>query len=1200
MSKITNFRAIKLELASPEEILSWGHGEVLKPETINYRTQKPEKDGLFCERIFGPVKDYECACGKYKRIRYKGIVCDRCGVEVTSSAVRRERMGYIKLASPVAHIWFLRNIPSRLGLILNIHQRDLERVIYFVSYLVVEVDEAERQKVLEDLKKEYQQKRKEFKDDNEELSEMEDRYESLIVSLKSLKVGEILSENEYYDLSLRYAHIFKAGIGAEAVRKILEKINLNLLRKELQEESKKLKGELRKRARERLVLINKMIEAKIRPEWMILTVLPVLPPELRPMVALDGSRYASSDINDLYRRIINRNNRLKKLIELNAPEVICRNEKRMLQEAVDALIDNSARYGHGPVMATTGARRQLKSLADTLKGKKGRFRRNLLGKRVDYSGRSVIVVGPKLKLNECGVPKKMALELFKPFVIRKLIEKEIVHNVKIAGRLIEQETDEVWAALEEVIQDKYVLLNRAPTLHRLSVEAFKPVLVEGLALQLHPLACKAFNADFDGDQMAIHLPLSDEAQWEAKNIMLSSKNLLKPASGQPIRIPSQDMILGCYWVTVLNDEDKEPRKVFADSQEAILAYENDRVDLRGKIKVRLDNQLVETSVGRILFNQILPDEIDFINEPMSKKPLLKLVSQIIEKCNNQVAVETLDKIKEFGFNYATYSGISWGMDDLNVPKEKKKILKETESLVEKIHQKYADGYLTREEEKQYVIEKWLEAIEKVNQAAIENLRKNQSSAYVMVNSGARGSWGQVTQMAGTKGLVVNPAGEIIELPIKSSFKEGFDVLEFFISTHGSRKGLTDTALRTSSAGYLTRRLVDVAQDVVIREKDCGTNKGVYIWREDGEEVKHSLAERIVGRFILETIKDKDGKIIIKKGNLIDREKANEIDKLGLEKVLVRSPITCQSKHGLCQKCYGWDLGSNQLVKIGEAVGIVTAQAIGEPGTQLTLRTFHTGGVAGGGDITQGLPRVEEIFEARVPHGKAIISEVSGQVSEIAEEKGKLVVKIIVSNEDDLKKVLNGRVKKGKKPIVEYILTKSAFLAVQEGDLIFRGQRLSEGSLDLNEIYHASGKEKVIRYIIKEVQKIYSAQGEGINNKHIELIIRQMFSRVKVKQAGDTNLLEGNIIEKKQFDEENERVKAIGKKPAMGEELILGISRISLTTNSWLSAASFQETTRVLVEAALEGKEDDLLGLKENVIIGRLILAGTGLKKPEID
>ncbi len=1200
MPKLTDFQAIKLELASPDKILSWSHGEVLKPETINYRTQKPEKNGLFCERIFGPVKDFECACGKYKRIRYKGIVCDRCGVEVTSSAVRRERMGHINLSSPVAHVWFLRSMPSRIGLILNISQRNLEKVIYFISYLVIKVNEAEKEKELSELKAEYQKKKKEFSGNQKELSKIEDKYESLIVSLKSLKPGEILTENEYYDLSLRYAHVFKAGIGAGAVRKVLEQIDLNLLEKELEESLKKAKIEQSRKIKERLVLIKKMISAQIRPEWMILTVLPVLPPELRPMVALDGSRYASSDINDLYRRIINRNNRLKKLIELNAPEVICRNERRMLQEAVDALIDNTSRFGRGPVMATTGARRQLKSLADSLKGKKGRLRRNLLGKRVDYSGRSVIVVGPKLKLEECGVPKKMALELFKPFVIRKLIENEIVHNVKIAGRLIEQETDEVWAALEEVIQDKYVLLNRAPTLHRLSIEAFKPVLVEGLALQLHPLTCKAFNADFDGDQMAIHLPLGKEAQWEAKNIMLASKNLLKPASGKPIRVPSQDMILGCYWVTIIsNEKEIKPKKIFTNCYEAILAYDNNKIDIREKIKVRLENsEIIETSVGRILFNQILPDEINFINEPMSKKPLMKLISKIIEKCNHSTAVDVLDKIKEFGFTYATCSGISWGIDDLNIPKKKDKIIKDTEALVEKIHQKYADGYLTREEEKQYVIEKWLEAVEKINETTIQELDKTKS-AYTIVSSGARGSWGQVTQMAGTKGLVVNPAGEIIELPVKSSFKEGFNVLEFFISTHGSRKGLSDTALRTSSAGYLTRRLVDVAQDIVIREEDCGTNQGLYVWRKDGEEIKHSLADRIVGRYILETINDKKGKIIIKKGEIIDRNKAEKIDQLGLEKVLVRSPITCQSKHGICQKCYGWNLGNNKIVNTGEAVGIVTAQAIGEPGTQLTLRTFHAGGVAGGGDITQGLPRVEEIFEARVPHGKASISEVTGQISDIIEENNKLIVRIIPSNEEEIKMVLSGKVKKGKNPIVEYIFLKSTNLIIEKGDLITRGQKLSDGSLDLNEIYQTMGKEKVIRYIISEIQKIYSAQGEGINDKHIELIIRQMFSRIRVKKANDTNLLEGDIVERTKFEQENERIKTMGKKPAVGEELILGISRVSLTTDSWLSAASFQETTKVLVDASLEGKKDELLGLKENVIIGRLIPAGTGLNKPTV-
>ena len=1197
-TKVSDFKSIRLKLASPEEILDWSHGEVTKPETINYRTQRAEKDGLFCEKIFGPEKDWECYCGKYRRIRYKGVVCDKCGVEVTRSIVRRERMGHINLAVPVSHIWFLRGVPSKMGLILDRSSQELEKVIYFAGYIITNINEEERKKVINEINKEYQAKTK-----NKELNKsgikekinFKEQKDKTIREIRGLYLYQIFSEIDYRNFSLKYGQVFEAGTGAETLRKIFENINLEALAKELFDKTKNASSIIKSKLFKRLKVIEGMISAKIKSEWMFLTVLPVMPPDLRPMVQLDGGRYATSDVNDLYRRVINRNNRLKRLVELKAPEVICRNEKRMLQEAVDALIDNSSRRGQVMVAASTGQRRVLKSLADMLKGKQGRFRQNLLGKRVDYSGRSVIVVGPELKLNQCGLPKYMALELFKPFVINKLVERGLAYNVRGAGRLIEEEIDEVWAILEEVTKNRYVLLNRAPTLHRLGIQAFQPVLVEGKAIRIHPLVCRAFNADFDGDQMAVHLPLSSEAQNEAKNIMLSSVNLLKPATGEPVVIPTQDMVLGCYWMTKIKDGLIGEGKIFANPEEALLAKHFGQIHLKARIKVRINaksNKLTETSVGRIIFNEPLSSQIGFINKTMKSFELRKLISELIDKLGLNKTALIVDKIKRMGFKYATTSGISWSMRDLKVPVEKNKWIKQADKKVELIQSQYHNGLLTDDERKSRVIEIWNGVKEKVSQKTSEVLDKN-SSVFSIFDSGARGSLGQLTQMTGMKGLVVNPSGEIIELPIKSSYKEGFNILEYFISTHGGRKGLADTALKTASAGYLTRRLVDVCQDVVIREKNCGDKKGIYVYREDGEDVGNSFASRIFGRISLEEVKVKKD-ILIKSGQMIDKKVAQKIDESGIDKINVRSVISCKSKDGVCQQCYGYDLGRNKLIELGEAIGIVTAQAIGEPATQLTLRTFHIGGVAGGQDITQGLPRVEEIFEMRQPKAKAIISEVDGKVKDII-EKGKQRIIQIEPNLTKEKFAKSESASGKKEKILEYTLPDGMSLNVEKGNLVFAGQQISEGSIDLNNLFTMVGKEAVQRYIIREVQKIYTFAGENINDRHIEMIIRQMFSRVKIKDPGTTRFVNDQIVENNIFRKENDKISKTGKK-AIGQPLLLGITKVSLSTESFLSAASFIETTRVLINAAIEGKEDSLKGLKENVIIGKLIPAGTGFRK----
>jgi DNA-directed RNA polymerase subunit beta' len=1186
-TKVSDFNSVCLKLASPEDILDWSHGEVTKPETINYRTQRYEKDGLFCEKIFGPHKDWECYCGKYKRIRYKGIVCDKCGVEVTRSVVRRERMGHIKLAVPVSHIWFLRGVPSKIGLALGMSYQELEKVVYFSAYLVTEVNEQAKVSALEQLESENKKKQKEIKKSsqnedvkNKMLEELHSMYRSTKEDLKNLHYLQILSEMEYFNLSSSFAQVFRAGIGAEAVRNVLENMNIKKISEELKKEVDSEKSIDKKKSLKRLKLLQGFEKAGLRLEWMFPTIIPVIPPDLRPMVALDGGRFATSDLNDLYRRIINRNNRLKKLIALGAPEVITRNEKRMLQEAVDSLFDNSIRRGQASVAASTGQRRPLRSLADSLKGKQGRFRQNLLGKRVDYSGRSVIVVGPQLKLHQVGLPKKMALELFKPFIINKLIEKEYAFNIRTAGRMVEAETEEAYEILDEIIEHHYVLLNRAPTLHRLSIQAFQPVLIEGKAIRVHPMVCAAFNADFDGDQMAVHVPLTKKAREESANMMLSSKNLLKPASGEPIATPSLDIVLGIYYLTHIRNDAKKSKNTFSSIEEAIMAYESGAVKINDPVKLLFKGEIIETSVGRVLFNDTLPEQLRFVNREFTKKEIKELVSLMLETIGQDETARYIDKIKDLGFKAASKSGISWGMDDLKIPENKKEIIDEYEGKVATVKGQFNMGLLTNEERRNKTIEIWNEAKNKITDAVRGSLDK-EGPVYAMVYSKARGSESVVVQMTGMKGLMAGATGETIELPVKSSFKEGFNVLEYFMSTHGARKGMADTALRTATAGYLTRRLVDVSQDVIIQEEDCKDKEGIYLYRDDSDKIGQSFANRVSGRIALEDVVDpKTKKTISLKGEMITKEESLVIEKLGIKKVKIRSVVTCKSKKGICRKCYGLDLGRGRLVEIGEAVGVVAAQAIGEPGTQLTMRTFHIGGVAGS-DITQGLPRVEEIFEARPPKGEALISEVDGKVKDIINEGGKTVL-IQIEGSD--------------KKIKEYQVPTILTLKVEKGEMIGKGTQLVEGNVDLKKLYKILGQEEMHRYVIREIQEIYAAQGEGINDKHIEVIVRQMISRIRVDEPGDTDVLAGDIVDRTHFNNVNEQAKAAGKKIAKGETEVLGITRVALSTESFLSAASFIETARVLIGASVEGKEDKLRGLKENVIIGRLIPAGTGFRK----
>ncbi len=1241
-----DFDALRLRLASPEEILAWSHGEVTKPETINYRSRKPERDGLFCQKIFGPIKDWQCACGKYKKLRYRGIVCDRCGVEVTRSMVRRERMGHINLAAPVTHIWFLRSMPSKIGLILDLSIQALEKVVYFANFIITEVKEDLRKQTLDELEVEFKQKKqelkKEFKDFPEDLDkktkELTVNYNETKKEINEIKENRLLTELEYRDLSLKYGHILSADIGAEAILKLLKNVDILKLVKILEKEKKQIDNPAKqKKITQRIKCLKSFSVNKIKAEYMVLRVLPVVPPELRPLVPLDGGRFASSDLNDLYRRVINRNNRLKRLYELHAPEVILRNEKRMLQEAVDALIDNEMRSGKTTI-ASTGQRRPLKSLADILKGKKGRFRQNLLGKRVDYSGRSVIVVGPKLKLHQCGLPKIMALELYKPFIASELIKKGLVHNVKSASRLIDEGTEDVWAILEEIIKSSCVLLNRAPTLHRLGIQAFQPILIEGKAIQIHPLVCKAFNADFDGDQMAVHLPITEKAQKEAREIVLSSHNLLKPANGEPIVTPTKDMVWGSYYMTYIREIRKQSL-FFSCFNEAMLAYQLNKIDLQEKIKVRIDGQIKETSIGRLIFNNVLMPGLYQMDLVVNSKRLREIVVKSIDVYGEEKTAEMLDKLKDTTLYYLTLTGFSWGMDDLPELPEKEKIVKESEKKVDEIQSHYEMGLLTEDERSVKSIEVWFEAKNKISEIVKKSLLPD-NPVFSMVDSGARGSWDQLTQMFGMRGIVSSPTGRLIELPIKSSFKEGFNVLEYFNSTHGSRKGTADTALRTAAAGYLTRRMVDVSQDVIITEDDCGDKDGVILTRQENKEMEENWQTRLFGRVILEDIKDlKTGKIVAKKGEIIDREKAKKINESDVEEVKIRSVLSCKTKHGICSKCYGYDLGYNKIVKIGTPVGIIAAQSIGEPGIQLTLRTFHTGGVAGR-DITQGLPRVEELFEARPVKKKAVLANHSGVVNFTQEDeqkkitikfKGKRVDTYVLKQEEDKEwriKVKDGEsVKKGdtlaifnKKKIVAKhngeVKLNDNFIKVffesddieeydvsgynvwiKDGEKIQVGQQLTDGSLDLHELYELSGREATQKYILKEIQYIYSSQGSRLSDKHIELIVRQMFSRCLIKDGGDTDLLSGELVPKHYLLECNDKLKGQdNKKIAEADEQLIGITRVSLSTESWLSAASFQETSRVLVNAAINGRPDYLKGLKENVIVGRLIPVGTGLDK----
>lgn len=1184
--KEKKFKAISIKLASPERMKEWSRGEVTKPETINYRTGRSERNGLFDERIFGPEKDFECYCGKYRRIRYKGIVCEKCGVEVTKSIVRRERMGHIELASPVAHIWFLRGIPSRLALLLDMSGIDLEKVVYFAGYIVTRVHEDERAEILRRLDSEYKTKVKQLTNDAAK-EEMKELLLAAKKEVENVRLGLVLDEALYHRYALKYGTIFEAGIGAEAIYNICQRMDLAKMEHDIKERLTKAGAQERQKLGKRLGLVRGMRASGTRPEWMFLTVIPVIPPGIRPMVALEGGRHATSDVNDLYRRVINRNNRLKKLKEIHAPDVILRNEKRILQEAVDALLDNSMRRESQTAMLQS-QRRALKSIADNLKGKQGYFRQNLLGKRVDYSGRSVIVVGSHLKLSQCGLPKHMALELFRPFVIARLLERELAYNIRGANRLIDEGIPEVWAILEDVTKGKRVLLNRAPTLHRLGIQAFQPILIEGNAIQVHPLVCTAFNADFDGDQMAVHVPLSEEAQREAAELMASNKNLLGPGSGNPIVNPSQDIVLGVYWMTKVVAGDTGEGKYFPNPNSAITAYDFGAVGFRAKIKVMgtekkkyevFEGKPFETSAGRLLFNAVLPDDFPFINRDVKKKDLANIVNDLISTYGIDATPDILDKIKAFGFRYATISGITWSMSDVRVPEGKKELVAGAQKEVSEINDQFNEGLLSDEERRRKTIEVWEEVKNGIEKLMPQSLTEG-GPVSDMVLSGARGTIAQVVQIAGMKGLIQNTAGQIIDFPIIPSYKEGLSPLEYFVTTHGSRKGLADTALNTARAGYLTRRLVYVADSAIITIEDCGTKEGRVITRKNVSGFDISLAKNAWGRFLAKDATDKNGKVIFSKGNQLSRADAQKLEDEGVEEIVVRSPLACRATEGLCQKCYGIDLGRNEIVKLGEPVGIVAAQAIGEPGTQLTMRTFHSGGVAGA-DITMGLPRVEEVFEKRTPKSKAVIAVTDGIVSDV-KDLGK--EKIITVLSDDTTK---------KKKSVEYSVSSRRVVLVKTGQMVGKGDMMTDGSADIEELFKYAGREKTETYIINEITKIYELQGATISRKHIEVIIRQMFSRVKVKDAGDTRLSAGETVEESRFLLENARVAEEGGAEAKGDELVLGITDVSLTTKSFLSAASFQHTSRILIDVSVRGAVDKLSGLKENVIIGRLIPAGTG-------
>ncbi|MCC2126377.1 DNA-directed RNA polymerase subunit beta' [Hominiventricola filiformis] len=1163
-----SFDAIKIGLASPETILEWSHGEVTKPETINYRTLKPEKDGLYCEKIFGPSKDWECHCGKYKKIRYKGVVCDRCGVEVTKSSVRRERMGHIKLAAPVSHIWYFKGIPSRMGLILDLSPRTLEKVLYFASYIVLDPGKTE------------------------------------------LMYKQVLSEKEYQDMKEKYPEsgAFRVGMGAESIKELLQAIDLEKDSKELKEGLKTASGQKRARIIKRLEVVEAFRESGNKPEWMIMDVIPVIPPDLRPMVQLDGGRFATSDLNDLYRRIINRNNRLQRLLDLGAPDIIVRNEKRMLQEAVDALIDNGRRGR--PV--TGPGNRALKSLSDMLKGKSGRFRQNLLGKRVDYSGRSVIVVGPELKIYQCGLPKEMAIELFKPFVMKELVANGSAHNIKSAKKMVERLQPEVWDVLEDVIKEHPVMLNRAPTLHRLGIQAFEPILVEGKAIKLHPLVCTAFNADFDGDQMAVHLPLSVEAQAECRFLLLSPNNLLKPSDGGPVAVPSQDMVLGIYYLTQERPGEIGEGKFFKNLNEAILAYENGVIKLQSRIKVRVSKNMpdgtvmtgtVESTLGRFLFNEILPQDLGFVDRKIpgnelslevdfhvGKKGLKQILGKVINTHGATKTAEVLDDIKAMGYKYSTRAAMTVSISDMTVPPQKPELIKQAQDVVDKITRNYKRGKITEEERYKEVVETWKETDAVLTKALLDGLDKY-NNIFMMADSGARGSDKQIKQLAGMRGLMADTTGHTIELPITSNFREGLDVLEYFMSAHGARKGMSDTALRTADSGYLTRRLVDVSQELIIRETDCAEGKDEIPGMEvtaftDGKEMIESLEERITGRFACNDICDKDGNIIVKANHMITPKRAAAVVSKGVDKdgnplnsVKIRTALTCKSHIGVCAKCYGANMATGEAVQVGETVGIIAAQSIGEPGTQLTMRTFHSGGVAGG-DITQGLPRVEELFEARKPKGLAIVTEISG-LATINDMKKKREI-VITNNESGESKT--------------YLIPFDSRIKIMDGTMVEAGDALTEGSINPHDILKIKGVRAVQDYLLQEVQRVYRLQGVEINDKHIEMIVRQMLKKIRVEDNGDSDFLPGTLVDILDYWDENERLIAEGKQPADGKQVLLGITKASLATNSFLSAASFQETTKVLTEAAIKGKVDPLIGLKENVIIGKLIPAGTGMKR----
>ena len=1160
------FDAIKIGLASPEKIREWSRGEVTKPETINYRTLKPEKDGLFCERIFGPSKDWECHCGKYKKIRYKGVVCDRCGVEVTKASVRRERMGHIELAAPVSHIWYFKGIPSRMGLILDLSPRTLEKVLYFANYIVLDPADS------------------------------------------GLQYKQVLTEKEYQDAREAYGYNFRVGMGAESIMELLKAIDLEKDAAELKAELVDATGQKRARIIKRLEVVESFRESGNRPEWMIMTAIPVIPPDLRPMVQLDGGRFATSDLNDLYRRIINRNNRLKRLLELGAPDIIVRNEKRMLQEAVDALIDNGRRGR--PV--TGPGNRALKSLSDMLKGKSGRFRQNLLGKRVDYSGRSVIVVGPELKIYQCGLPKEMAIELFKPFVMKELVANGTSHNIKNAKKMVEKLQPEVWDVLEDVIKEHPVMLNRAPTLHRLGIQAFEPILVEGKAIKLHPLVCTAFNADFDGDQMAVHLPLSQEAQAECRFLLLSPNNLLKPSDGGPVAVPSQDMVLGIYYLTQERPGNPGEGKFFKSVNEAILAYENKVITLQSRIKVRITKTMpdgtemtgiVESTLGRFLFNEILPQDLGFVDRSIpgnelllevdflvGKKQLKKILEKVINTHGATKTAEVLDAIKATGYKYSTRAAMTVSISDMTVPPQKPEMIQNAQNIVDKITKNYKRGLITEEERYKEVVETWKKTDDELTKALLDGLDKY-NNIFMMADSGARGSDKQIKQLAGMRGLMADTTGHTIELPIKSNFREGLEVLEYFMSAHGARKGMSDTALRTADSGYLTRRMVDVSQELIVRETDCCENRpeisGMYVKGfMDGKEEIENLQERITGRFACETITNKDGEVLVKANHMITPRRAARIMSEGvsanggpIEEVKIRTILTCKCKVGVCAKCYGANMATGEAVQVGEAVGIIAAQSIGEPGTQLTMRTFHSGGVAGG-DITQGLPRVEELFEARKPKGLAIITEIPG-VAVINDTKKKR--EIIVTNPE------NGDSK-------TYLIPYGSRIKIADGQVLEAGDELTEGSVNPHDILRIKGVRAVQDYMIREVQRVYRLQGVEISDKHIEVLVRQMLKKIRIEDNGDTEFLPGTLVDVLEFEEVNENLEKEGKKPAEGKQVMLGITKASLATDSFLSAASFQETTKVLTEAAIKGKVDHLVGLKENVIIGKLIPAGTGLKR----